>query len=237
MAKKRALALSVSKIVSTKEGPLRRRSNRGPARNTRRPVRRRSRHGSPRCVHRWRSSRCDWSDRWRRQQNAPHGRLSPINPFHCPLGRPRAAQIQLVGVRLQAVICHRDRCRVERVGLDDIGAGFEILNVNGRDQVRLRDAQQIVAALQIAAVIGESLAAKFLFVQACGVWIIVPIAPSRMRILSVNSCRKRVFNLIHRFVFLDRFTRWLCRQVRARDENFHRPIAVARHFLAGIRSG
>ena len=51
---------------------------------------------------------------------------------------------------------------VERVGLDNIGAGFKILLVNFGDQLRLGNAQKIIAALEISFVIGKSLATKFL---------------------------------------------------------------------------
>ena len=52
---------------------------------------------------------------------------------------------------LQAEVGHRDAVGVERVRLDDVGAGLQILAVDLLDRLGLRDAQQVVAALQVAA--------------------------------------------------------------------------------------
>ena len=66
---------------------------------------------------------------------------------------------------LQFIIGHRDRGGIERIGLDDIGAGFEVLQIDRRDQVRLGNAQDVVATPQVARMSGELGAAKRLLVE------------------------------------------------------------------------
>ena len=55
--------------------------------------------------------------------------------------------------------------RVEGVGLKDVGAGFEIGVVDLADDLRLRQHQKVVIALEIVAVILEALAAIACLVQ------------------------------------------------------------------------
>ena len=52
--------------------------------------------------------------------------------------------------RVQAVVGLRRRVRVEGVGLDDVGAGREVLGVDLADDLRLRQREQVVVALQVA---------------------------------------------------------------------------------------
>src|SRR3977135_524568 len=66
-----------------------------------------------------------------------------------------ARHVERVNVILQAVIERRNRVRVERVGLDDIGAGFEILPLNGLHDLRLRDIQHVVGLAQILRMLRE----------------------------------------------------------------------------------
>jgi hypothetical protein len=77
----------------------------------------------------------------------------------------RGCDVHRVDVRLQPVVGHRDRLRVERVGLDDVRAGFEIRAMDLLDDVRLRQIEDVRRALEIARMIGELRAAIRLFVQ------------------------------------------------------------------------
>ena len=68
----------------------------------------------------------------------------------------RGGEIQFADHRLQAVIRLRDGGGIERVGGDQVRTGEQVLAVDGGDDVRLRDGQQIVVAAQVAAPLGES---------------------------------------------------------------------------------
>ncbi len=72
----------------------------------------------------------------------------------------RGHQVQLVGQFRQVVVALRDRGGAEGVGLDDVGAGFQVLAVDLRDHVRPHQRQQFVVALQVLAMAGEALAAE-----------------------------------------------------------------------------
>ena len=63
------------------------------------------------------------------------------------------------------VVGLRDARGIERVGFDDVGAGREILRVDFADDLRLRERQEIVVALEVAREILEALAAIAGFVQ------------------------------------------------------------------------
>ncbi len=76
-----------------------------------------------------------------------------------PAGQPRRLEVELVGQLLHAVVGQRDRGGVEGVGLDDVGAGLEVLAVDAGDDLRLGERQQVVVALQVARPVGEPLAA------------------------------------------------------------------------------
>ena len=68
----------------------------------------------------------------------------------------RALDVDLVGQRLEAVVGLRDRRGRERVGLDDVGAGLEVLRVDAGDVVGLRQDEQIAVALEVVRVIARS---------------------------------------------------------------------------------
>jgi hypothetical protein len=80
--------------------------------------------------------------------------------------QPRGGHVQLVGKFLQPVLGLRHPCRVEAVGLDDVGAGREVLGVDAADHVRSRDAQQVVVALEVLAVRRKALSAIIRLDQA-----------------------------------------------------------------------
>ena len=72
---------------------------------------------------------------------------------------PRRLVVDLVGELLHAVVAQRDRGGVEGVGLDEVGAGGEVLLVDRGHQLRLGQRQQVVVALEVAGPVGEALAA------------------------------------------------------------------------------
>ena len=77
-------------------------------------------------------------------------------------GRARelcGGQVHLVGQLLHAVVGQGDALRVEGVGLDDVGAGLQVLLVDLLDDRRLRQHQQVVVALDVTLPIREALAA------------------------------------------------------------------------------
>jgi hypothetical protein len=80
-------------------------------------------------------------------------------------GEARAFAVELVDDRLEPVIGLRDRGARKGVGLDDIGAGLKVAQVDVADGVGLREDEKVVVAAQIVAVIAEALAAKILFGQ------------------------------------------------------------------------
>ena len=64
-------------------------------------------------------------------------------------GKPSPFDVQFVGDRLHSVVGHCDRRRVERIGLENVGAGVQIGGVNGADQLWLRECEQVVVPAQI----------------------------------------------------------------------------------------
>jgi hypothetical protein len=66
--------------------------------------------------------------------------------------------VELVGQVLGAVVGLRDRLRVERVGLDDVGAGVEVLVVDAADDVRAREDEDVGVALEVVPVVPQPLA-------------------------------------------------------------------------------
>ena len=69
---------------------------------------------------------------------------------------PRALDVQLVGERLEAVVGLRDGGAAERVRLDDVGAGLEVLVVDlADDSGRVRTRRSLLP-LQVARVIARS---------------------------------------------------------------------------------
>ena len=71
----------------------------------------------------------------------------------------RGRDVQLVREALEAVVGERDRLRVERVRLDDVGARLEVLPVDPLDDRRLREDEEVVRALEVLRVVLEARAA------------------------------------------------------------------------------
>jgi hypothetical protein len=74
-------------------------------------------------------------------------------------GQPSGLVVQLVGQLDHVVVGERDPLGVERVGLDQVGAGLEVLPVDGADDLGLAEREQVVVALQVAGRVGEPLPA------------------------------------------------------------------------------
>lgn len=74
-------------------------------------------------------------------------------------GQARRLEVELVGQRLEAVVGQRDGVGVEGVGLDQVGAGLEVLAVDRLDDRGLGQGEQVVVADQVAGPVGEPLAA------------------------------------------------------------------------------
>ena len=71
-------------------------------------------------------------------------------------GQLAGGQVQLADVdRPRPKSCHRHVRRAERVRLDDVGAGFEVLAVDLPDRLGLRDAEDIDEVLQVLRSVGE----------------------------------------------------------------------------------
>ena len=60
----------------------------------------------------------------------------------------RRRHVDVVDPVLQAIVGLRDRRGVEGVGLDDVGAGVQVLPVDLFDEVRPRNRQQVEVAAQ-----------------------------------------------------------------------------------------
>jgi hypothetical protein len=74
--------------------------------------------------------------------------------------------VQLPRQAFHAVVGHGDGGGIEGVGLDDVGAGSQILRVDVAHQRRLRQREQVVVAAQLALPAAEALAAIVLLGQA-----------------------------------------------------------------------
>ena len=74
-------------------------------------------------------------------------------------GQLGGCSVQFVNVVLKTELLERQRCAVERVGFDDVGARVQVSAVNFLDQPRLRRHEHLGAVLQIAGVPGEPAAA------------------------------------------------------------------------------
>ncbi len=81
----------------------------------------------------------------------------------------RGSLVQLEDVFRQAELLQRERRCIERVGLDDIGARFEIGAVNLLDQLGTTEYQDLRAILEVADVPGEPAAPVVLFRELIGV--------------------------------------------------------------------
>ena len=75
-------------------------------------------------------------------------------------GQARGLHVEVADRRLGGVVGLRDGRRAERVGLDDVGAGLEEGVVDAAHDVRARQRQDVVVALQGDRVVREALAAE-----------------------------------------------------------------------------
>ena len=104
-----------------------------------------------------------------------------------PAGEPGRLEVELVGKLLHAVVGQGHRVGVEGVGLDDVGAGVEVLAMDRGDDVGLGEGEQVVVALEVGRPVGEALARGSPASDGRSRWIAVPIAPSITRIRSRRS--------------------------------------------------
>src|SRR5687767_14389417 len=92
-----------------------------------------------------------------------HAHSANRSPRYPDIGlTPRQAGglvVQLVRELGHLVVAQGDAVGVERVGLDDVGAGPEVLAVDGRDDLGLGEGEEVVVALHVARPLGEPLAA------------------------------------------------------------------------------
>ena len=107
-----------------------------------------------------------------RPENAGHearlvGRLG-LDRIGGGAGDAGALVVELVDQGFGAVIALRDGGRVERVGLDDVRARFQIRGVDVADDIGPAEGEQIVVALQVRGVIGEAFAPVPRLVQGMG---------------------------------------------------------------------
>jgi hypothetical protein len=61
---------------------------------------------------------------------------------------PRGGRVDALGLRRQSVVGQLDRVRPERVGLEQLRAGLDVLPVDLADQIRLSEGQLVVADVQ-----------------------------------------------------------------------------------------
>jgi hypothetical protein len=83
-------------------------------------------------------------------------------------GKTGGGVVELVDQVRHAVVGERHRVRGERVGLDDVGARLEVRGVDGLDDPRLGQRQEVAVAPQVAGPVGEPLAAVVPLGQAVG---------------------------------------------------------------------
>ena len=94
----------------------------------------------------------------------------PVRRFRVPLvgGRPRqlrTLEVDVVDRVLERVVGLRDRGPAEGVRLDDVGAGGEILVMDGADDVGPRKDEHVAVPAEVPRVIREALAAEIGFRQ------------------------------------------------------------------------
>ena len=116
--------------------PRRRRATRGPVPNKPRPVHRKCSRAPPDCSRRskWTTSLVVGPMAPATKQTRP-GCACSACVRRAP-GAFRAGLGQFIGQRFQAIIGQRNGLRIERVRLDDVRAGFEVLAMNVLDDVR-----------------------------------------------------------------------------------------------------
>ncbi len=78
----------------------------------------------------------------------------------CLAGQASSLVVQLVGKRFEGVVRLRDGCARKGVGLDDVGAGFQILAVDGADDVRPREDEDVAVPAQVLRMAPEAIAAE-----------------------------------------------------------------------------
>jgi len=82
------------------------------------------------------------------------------HPRHGSSSESRRSLVDLEDIAFETVVGQGDRRGVEGVGFDDVGPGLEVVHVELLDELRARQTEQIVAALEVARVIAVGLAAK-----------------------------------------------------------------------------
>ena len=98
-----------------------------------------------------------------RHESRPSRRAGVLVRGHAR--QSRGAIVQFRNQRFGAVVGLRHRVGIERVGLDDVRAGLEVRAVYAADDVGPRERQDVVVALEIAAVMQEPLAAVAALIQ------------------------------------------------------------------------
>ena len=106
-------------------------------------------------------------------------------------GEPRALAVQLVGEPLHAVVGLGDRGRGEGVGLDDVGAGAEIVDDGWRGSRPAGSGSGDRCCRGGRAASRRSASPRKSASLRRSVWISVPIAPSRTRMRLAAIGRKR----------------------------------------------
>ena len=92
-----------------------------------------------------------------------------LHPLVCRLAGPASrGDVHLPGQVLGAVVGLGDAVGVERVRLDDIRAGGQVLPVDGDHHLGLAQVQDLVVALEILRVIAEALAAEVSLLATAG---------------------------------------------------------------------
>ncbi len=123
---------------------------------------------------------------------------------------PRRREIDVAHFRLQPIVGLRDARRVEGVGLDDVGAGLEegVVDRARRRRAgsapagRCRPSDRAHGRRARTPARRESPASSSLLA-----WIIVPIAPSRMRMRSAAALQQRVLSVVVIGVLSQKFAR------------------------------
>ena len=80
-----------------------------------------------------------------RSDGPRHERRSPTLPDGTPCARD-PGKVEFPRDRFQPVVRQGNRLRVERVRLDQVGSGGQVLRVDFFDDFRTRNAQEIVGA-------------------------------------------------------------------------------------------
>ena len=93
------------------------------------------------------------------------GRSAVVYSSHKLARQAGARLVQFAHQMAQAIIFLAGEVGVEGVGLDEIGAGFQILAADIADDLRLGQGEKVVVALQLAGMIAEARAAKIIFAQ------------------------------------------------------------------------